>query len=677
MMPASTTVILSLLTSTAALAEPRNRPAERIEPGLLHLRRVDAFLEFESSFEQFRVRSKNGSGESNARQTNRSAITQGLLNLSFSGDVVHPYLIDYYGSVGIGFTESRFHEERSTSEDSDKASGLLSEFDLRADLFRTKPISGTIYGQRGEDRIGRLFLPSLRVRRTAYGTSWHYRDDVFPMQFDYDYVDTRRTGNRQRLDDEHLIDESFRYRVDWNISAHEKLTLDYQHHDTKQEFQGSDFNLERRRDQVRIDYDLAFGKSHEHRFVTLLRVQEESGDLARDVVEFGPQLILQHTPNLSTRYEYQFTRERLGALRVDLHRADFELRHQFLKNLTTTLNVFGLEERTDDDVETTQGGASLTWHYTRNNPYGVLTAELRLAGDSERTRGGSGLRLALNESGTFRDPLPLYLIKANVATASIIVTDATGGIAYRAGTDYTISTIRGRTALLRVPSGRIVNGETVLIDYAYQTPHGGTIDTTRFDFQIQQAFASGLTPYYRFSYRDQDVDQSTGFNFVEDRTDHHRVGAIYTESNRSLSGEYEIFDDAIDPYDALHFTGNLQAIRTERRTLDVRGGFSQYFFEGGREEREVSEINLGAHHEYRIDEHWTTALDSTYRWEDDSIRGTTNALDIEGTLAYHQAGLMVEFTLEYDLLRIAGSKEDGLAAWLNVRRDIENVFKLD
>jgi hypothetical protein len=215
------------------------------------------------------------------------------------------------------------------------------------------------------------------------------------------------------------------------------------------------------------------------------------------------------------------------------------------------------------------------------------------------------------------------------------------------------------------------------MDYAYQTPSDGNIDTTRIDFQIEQAFDSGLTPYYRFSFRDQDVDRSTGFDFIEDRTDHHRLGVTYTKSNRSLSGEYEIFDDAIDPYDAFHFTGSLQAIRTERRLLNVRGGFSQYFFEGERDNREVSEVNLGAHHEYRIDERWTTSLDSTYRWEDDSIRGTTNALDIEGTLAYHRGDLMVELTLEYDLLRIAGSKESGFAAWLNFRRDIEDVFKLD
>ncbi len=671
----SVALTLTALTAGTAAAQQSRRPAEQIEPGLLHLRRLDAHLEYETTIEQYRVRSKDGSGRTNAHQTNRSVLTRGRLSLSFAGDVVHPYLIDYYGTLGIGFTESRYREKTLTYDRTDRVGGFLSEFDLRADLFRTKPISGTVYGQRGEDRIGRLFLPSLHEQRTAYGAAWAFKDDVFPMQLSFDHVETDRTGNRRRLDNERIVEDRLRYRLDWNISEHQKVTLDYEHSRTQQEFQGSRFDFDTRRDQVRIDYDLAFGPEHQHRFVTFLRIQEESGDLAQDIMEFGPQLTLQHTPELSTRYAYQFTRERLGAIRVDMHRVDFQITHQFLTNLTTTFDVFGLEERTDDDVETTQGGGSVAWHYTRNNPYGQLTAELRLAGDSERTRGDSGLRLVRNESGTFRDPLAVYLIKPNVVRSSIVVTDLTGRIIYRLGTDYVLTPIRGRTAIYRVPSGRITNGDTVLIDYRYRTPAGGRIDTTRVDFGLQQAFSWGLTPYYRFNFRDQDVDRSTGFAFIPDRTDHHRIGARFQKPRWSVSAEYEIFDDAIDPYDAFHLTGHLQAIRDERQFLDLRGGFSQYLFERRFDEREVSEINFGATHEFRIDDYWSANWASTYRWEDDSVRGTTNALDLEGTLAYRRGNLAVELTLEYDVLRIAGSREDGVSAWLNLRWDLEDISR--
>ena len=59
------------------------------------------------------------------------------------------------------------------------------------------------------------------------------------------------------------------------------------------------------------------------------------------------------------------------------------------------------------------------------------------------------------------------------------------------------------------------------------------------------------------------------------------------------------------------------------------------------------------------------------------MRGTTNGFDLEGTLAYRRGYLTVELTLEYDLLRIAGSREDGMSAWLNFRWDFQNRTRVN
>ncbi len=663
-----------VFTAGPVVAQSRTREPQRIEPGLLHLHRLDAEWEYEGTVERYRVRSKDGRGKPNARQTNQSSLNRTTLTLRFHADIVHPYFVDVYGKVGLGYSRSFFRERRAGRTDSDRTSGYLAEFDLRADLFKTKRISGTVYGQRGEDRIGRLFLPTLRQRRTAYGTAWVHKGDRALMEFSFDHFDTDRFGNRRQRDDERVIEDFFRYTLDWTIGSDEKLKLDYEHSRRQQEFQGNQFEFDTRRDLLKLDYERAFGDRHQHRFVMVARVQEESGDLARDIIEVGPQVIIAHSDTLSTSYAYQFTRERLDGISVDQHRGDFQLTHRFLKNLTTTVDVFGLEERTDDDVETTQVGASVAWRYTRRNPYGRVSAELRLAGDSERTRGNNGTRVVLNESATFRDPLPVYLVRPLAVLASVLVTDVTGRIVYRIGSDYMLSTLRDRTVLTRVLSGRIVNGQTVMVDYRYRTRRSGQIDTTRIDFSVQQDFESGWTPYYRLSYRNQDVNRSVGYAIYADRTDHHRLGVTYTRPRWSTTAEYEIYDDSVDPYDGFHLSGQWNAIRTQEKVLDFRGRFSQYLFDGGFDEREVSEVNLSAVYELRLDRDWTTTLTSTYRWEDDSVRGTTNALDLESTLAYRYGRMSVEFSLEYDLLRIAGSKEDGAAAWVNLRWELDDVL---
>jgi len=673
--------LLVLGTTSQAPAQRRRQPQEKIEPGLFHLRSLDTYLEIEANTEQRRVRSEDGTGRRNADHTNRSAFIHSLLGVELSGDVVHPYLFDFSGSFAVGYTESRFREETYDETDSDRASGFLHEFDLRGDILKTKPISGSVYGARGEDRIGRLFLPSLREVRTEWGTSWTFKHDVFPMVLSFERLDLDRTGNRDRRDDEHITEDRLRFGGEWKINEHHRLTYEYEHARTQQQFQGSGFDFDTTRDQVRLEHDLEFGPEHRHRLFTVLRYQEESGDLAEDLFEIRPELTLQHTPDLTTRFSYDFRRERYDFFEVETHRFDFEVRHQFLTNLTTVLNLYGLEERSDEGrdalIETTQGGGSVDWHYTRNNPYGQYTSELGLAFDSERTRGDSGLRTVRNESGTFRDPLPLFLTKPNVMPTSIVVTDLTNRIIYRAILDYTLARIGDRIALYRVPGGRIINGQTVAIDYAVETPADGRIDTLRVDFGIQQVFDSGFTPYYRFNYRNQEVDASRGFDFIADRTDHHRLGFTYTRQDWGAHGEFEIFDDAIDPYHAYRLGGNVVLARDDRRFFDFRLDFSQYFFEGGYQDREVTELVLGARHEYRIDDRWTTTFDSTWRWEENSERGTTNGLDIESTLAYRRGNLSVEFTLEYDLLYVAGSHEDSVGAWMALRWDFEDVMRLE
>ena len=118
-------------------------------------------------------------------------------------------------------------------------------------------------------------------------------------------------------------------------------------------------------------------------------------------------------------------------------------------------------------------------------------------------------------------------------------------------------------------------------------------------------------------------------------------------------------------------------VRTDRQAIDLRLDFSQYFFDGGFDDRDVSELHLSARHEYRFNDRWSNTLVSTWRWEDDSVRGTTNGLDIESVLAYRRGNLSIEFSVEYDLLRIAGSREDSVGAWLALRWDLEDVVRVN
>ena len=385
-------------------------------------------------------------------------------------------------------------------------------------------------------------------------------------------------------------------------------------------------------------------------------------------------MTLKHSDNLQTMYKYQFNRERYSGLDIETHRGDLQLVHQLYTNLTTTIDIFGLHEGVADDVVTNQWGAGINWQYNRRNPYGHLYANLAIAYDTEDVRGDNGTRVILDEAATLRDPLPVVLRNRDVLQGTIVVTDTTNRRVFLLGVDYLVLRRGTATLLARVRGGDIADNDSVLVDYLIETPADGQTDTIRVDFNIEQRFTNGLTPYYRLSFRDQDVDFSTGFAREADRTDHHRIGAKYESKRFTLGAEYEIFDDTIDPYYGFHLDGMWRMIDGPQRSLGSSARFSRLFFEGGIDDRNVTLLDLEIDHRLRLSDRLSVVQRLLYRWEDDSVAGDTHGWDVVAGLNYRVGDLSAELTFEYDRLDLPGSEQDDYGVYVRIRRDIRNIL---
>jgi hypothetical protein len=639
------------------------------------LDRLDAYLELESQFDQTRVRSELGQRRGTRwSQTNRNVLIEERVGFNLAGSIIDPKIITYQADLSFALTQAHFSERGPTQDISDDDTGNLALYDVRFNILPGEALSGSVYAVRRDDRINRRFQPSLNERQTGLGTAWSYVGDDFSMHLTYDYLETDRTGNRDEFDNEHYTDSVLSYSLDWDLTKRNKLTATYEHANNKQEFQGLRTPFETTRDLIIVDDRINFGPDDKHEFWTRLRWQEESGDFARDIFEIGPQLTLHHSDNLQTIYRYQFNREKYEAFDISTHRADFQLVHQLYTNLTTTVDLFGLYEDIEDDVKTAQYGASVDWQYNRKNPFGHLFANLALAYDTEDVRGDNGARLVLNESGTFRGPLGIILRNRNVLPGSVVVTDTANRRIFLSGRDYVVVQQGEWTRIYRVATGNILDDETVLVDYQYDTPADGKLDTVRADFSLEQRFDNGLTPYYRLAYRNQEIDDSRGFSRIADRTDHHRIGLRYEKQRYTLGAEYEIFDDTVEPYDAFHLHGLYRFVQTANHSLDASVRFSRFFFEGGFDRRNVSWLDVQLDHRWRLRQDLSTFQRFTYRWQDDNVRGTTNAWDVTAGLDYVIGDLTAELVVEYDRLDLPGSEEDDIGVYVRVRRDFRDVF---
>ena len=647
-------------------------------PKYLSLDHLDAYLELKGEWSYTKVEnaSRQRSGR-DSRQRFRDWSFEERIGLRLGGAILDPGFITYGGEFSFALTQDRFEEDTGLFDQTDRDNGYLLQFDLRTNFFPGRRLSGSAYGLRVEDRINRRFLPTLNQQRTGFGTTWVFSHDKVPMELSYDYLETDRTGNADNRDDEHYTESTLRYGAEWLISEHSRVEFSYEHSETKQEYQGLNEPFETTRDLLTIEHQVEFGAEHQHNLRTLVHWQEESGDFARDFFEIGPRLTLEHGENLQTLYQYQFNRERYEGLDIETHRADFQLIHQAYTNLTTTLSLFGLYEDIEDDINTTQYGASVDWQYNRRNRFGHLYANLALAVDREDVEGDNGRRIVLDEAQTFRDPVAITLRNRNVIPGSIVVTDTTNRRIYRAGLDYVVLTPGNVTQIGRVRSGQIADGGTVLVDYQIRTPADGQLDTVRVDLSIEQRFSGGLTPYYRLSYRNQEDDVSDGFLRRADRTNHHRLGVNYEAKRYTLGAEFEIFDDTVDPYDAFHVNGLLHVLQGTDHTVDASTRLSRLFFEGGLDDRNVTMIDVEVDHRWRLADSWSTVERVAYRLEEDSSAGSTHAWDVTAGLEYVVGDVSGELTFEYDRLDLPDSEEDNYGVYLRVRRELPNVLGRD
>lgn len=651
------------------------RSFDEAKSGFLSLNRVDAALELSAEYEQRRVRIGDRFLFDGTRQRNIRQTFDEQLTLDFDLSIYDADLLSLAGSIAFGLTQERFRETFANDAETDTDDGFLAEFDLRADFLRGKKLSGSAYGTKARDRFSRPFLPSLREERNDYGFALYWADDRLPMELTFDHRNVDRTGGRRSFDDENLSEDLLRYQAQWISSPSHSLRFVYEYAENRERFSGSSFTFDNVRNEIRLEDELLFGKQRQHRLDTIVRFQDESGDYARDLFEIGPRLSLRHGENLTTHYQYQFSREQIGDLRFDIHRGDWQLVHQLYTNLTTTVNVFGMNERVEDDTETWDFGASVDWSYTRKNRHGRFSANLAVSAESSRTRGG-GTRAMVGESGTLRDPLPIILSRTGILPWTIVVRSPSGLRVFVPGIDYFIQQVGSHTLIVRNILGTIPIGASVRIDYLYNVDADGGRDSQRVDFRVQQDFDNGLTPYYALSFRHDDRDaRNTIFRSGDFESNRHRIGVRYRKDRFGAGAEFELLQDTIDPFTAYRLYASSAVLKRPGGTIDVRADLSQYFFDKS-DRDETLILELSADGRAALNRNGEAFLTTTYRFEDDGGpgRGTIHGVDLEGGLTYRWGLLTISASVEYDLLTIADTKEDGMGVFIRIRRDFPNIL---
>ncbi|HEY3244083.1 MAG TPA: hypothetical protein VGM03_12115 [Phycisphaerae bacterium] len=662
------------------------RPWEPQRPGCFHLDRLGGYIELEGRYEQERYH-RLGARPADfwllpfprheVRQRNTEWGFREKFGVELQGDIYHPNIFEYEGRFAFGFEQIHFREELFGKPQTDNDSGVLLDFDLRGRAFSGGALNAEVYARRAQNRIPRRFIPSLDEERTLYGVNFSLRSDIIPMHLTIEREKVNLDGDAYRYDEEETDEVRLNYGADVIFTEQHVLHLTYDYNHLEEDVQGSSGHFDSRRHEWTLEDELTFGRQQQHRLDTTLRLQQEDGDLARDLFEFTPRLTLKHSDSLSTYWTYSLQKENYDRIGFVSNRGEFTLVHQLYQSLTSTVNLFGQNQDFDDGLRTNLYGAGFREAYTKKNAWGTFRAELGYQWDQLKQSEGDDVYVRRQESGTFRDPLPIYLSEYGALRYTIVVTNPQRSRYFVLGRDYLVMRIEGRTVLHRLATGSIADGDTVLITYDYRRNTRDRIDTQRVDARLEQQFTCGLRPYYEFDYRRQQVRQVYDYLdfYTPDDLERHRVGIDYTKDRWFAGIEYEHEDRTVDPFDALHLDGRWVAYRDNRLTANVTGRYSHFNFTGYDEARDVDLLDLGVDTQFDVDPRLSGSMAAYYRWQNDSRSGVNHGVDVDGSLIYHIGRTRIELTAEYNLLTIAGTPDDGFGVWLRLRRELGDLLR--
>ncbi|RIK63314.1 MAG: hypothetical protein DCC65_16120 [Planctomycetota bacterium] len=653
--------------------------------GIIDIEEMTADLGFDMALQRRTVRTDRlGANRPRFSQTNKEYRFEETLGLETRGSIIDDNVLRYDAMIRGGLSQERYTETGSGLffDKSESPDGEIFEYDLRMQAFPAGKVSATGYASKLDDRVPRPFLPSMQRNREKYGAGLFYNDPKLPMRLTFDHLyDELESGGSWYLDDkEEQGEDTLAYEATWQPTDDHYLNLEYEYERRSDRYSGTLERFDTTRNYFALTDTIQFGRDKRSRLDTYFRLEEETGDIARDILDFTPQLRLQHTDALFTTYKAQYLKEKYFELDTDTYRGDWGVTHQFKDLLTSTAGLYAFNQDSNENADFTEWGGLTNFSLSKPNRLGRFSSNLSYIHSNSRADQGKENGVVLDEAVTFRDPLPSYLVQRDVNRLSIIVRDPNGVRIYREGLDYRVFRNNGYTALQRIPTGLIIDRQTVLVSYTYRVFDNFEVTRDRIDLRVQQDFDMGLTPYYAMSWQDEKIDPQEFFYYNDRNINRQRIGFTYRQPRWSAGPEYEYNDDSIDPYHAVHANGDVIVLQNEKHQLSGRAAASYFRFTGEDyeeyiEERYTTLVDLGLTHRYIFGRNLEANSSALYRFQNDSLFGETHGVDLTTSIAYRIGLFTILVEAEYDMLDLPSSTDHSMALWLKVRREIPIIGK--
>lgn len=547
------------------------------------------------------------------------------LQLSTTGYIYHPNLVDLHLSGTFGLTQAWLDDDGAAEYES----GILREWDVSSSFLRKEPVGLTLYSRQRRGLLDREFGPSVDTTVTTSGGILDIRSELLPTQLEY----SRAAENQAAVSDTPGYDftqDTFTWHTDCRPTDRQQLFWNYTQI-WKEESPDADNQIAFNTRDLSLTHAYQFGDDERYRLDSSFRDFRQTGDWDRQQRHWDETLNLQHTDWFSSRARYAFEQNSFSSQDETQNSGEIGFTHRLYESVITNGTTGIRDRRRDDGGDSVEKYATLSPEYHKKIPFGLLTVNLGVGLDKEDIETRSSPTQVANVEATFSDEGPITLVGAHIIPSSVVVSDTTGLIVFIVDYDYTQTVFPDHVELKRIVGGRILNGQRVRIDYRLD-PAPATTTTTRTEsagvrYELQEWYLKGLGVYARYANQDQTVDtdylEATPPNTYDDTT----FGSDYRIGGLSTGIERRHHDSSIAPFDADRVFARYAHRLDGETTLHFTSAYS--ITDYPQSANEVDLLTLGTSIQHRFTERLTASARLLWRDEDDRLQGNSRGFEQE------------------------------------------------
>ncbi len=631
----------------------------------LHILRTNGYVEYVTKYRSNDQRSKVGAGTTKSKES----IFEENIKLEMDGYVYHPNFLEFSAAGLFGLLQYDYEDVFNNRKRTTSDPGTIVEFDVSGQFLKKKSYPFSIYARRQRNLQPRAFQSSLEVTTTNYGFIWRIIDEKMPTSLQFSDSDVRLEPLSDFEQNGRQQNTLLRFDTEYRFSDNNYLSFNYEYRKTQEEPFGFNYDT----NELTLSHNLNFGPQKQHRLESTLNNYDQKGSFQIKRVRWREIVRFQHTENVRSWYQFEAIDRKQGNLAgvVPLEERSYSIsgtiEHRVYDSLVTQFHSYGQTQNFNSNLDINRYGAQVSLDYRKKNRWGSLLATYQGRLEREDRKGGEQIIEILDERHTFDDLQPRVLSNTRIRTSSIFVTGEDRTTTYLQGRDYSVRQLGDQVELERIPTGRIIDGQTVLIDYLFQVGGSFTLDTMSQQMSLRQRFNMGLEPYVRYLKQDQTVTPTETSGVTPETISAYLIGVEYKHDTLRLGIEYEDHYSNINPFVAIRANASLKRrfSRGAMGQLRLRWSDITYFDPNA---RDLKFFTAEGRYRHPITPKFIVETSVLYRQENDSLSGDDEGIDIDFTLEWNIRQTEIRLTYEYGKFQDVFASNEQTALYLQIRR---------